>query len=229
MQRSEAYAHKPNPTILTSTATPDDVSALIIATAHGDNDLQPHPHDAVRRLRFTVREDARVYEITGPADWAALSRRYPATDPGGHVRPVAPDGTLGPGEPEEVVPDWPAVARDWDGVHVSLGAMLTATDVWVTDPVGSSRFWGWDAEGTYWLRWCFDGYAPVPDLPFEAIPPNPLLDDAGAAYRNPVLASLLIEELLIEELLMAGHGPEAIALRSSRAIGMNWWSPSGPP
>ncbi len=175
MQRWERYAHKPNPTILTSTATVDDLSSLVIASAVGISDLQPHPHDEIRRLRLTVREDARVYEIKGPTSWAALARRYPTVDPGGHHRPVASDGTLGPGEPEEVVPDWPAVAQDWDGVHVSLGALLTATDVWVTDEMGSSRFWGWDNEGTYWLRWAFDGYIPLPDLVLQ-----------GHSWRTPL-------------------------------------------
>lgn len=216
MQRWERYAHEPNPTILTSTATPDDLSSLVIASVVGTSDLLPHPHDEIRRLGLTVRDDARVYEITGPASWATLARRYPAIDPGGHHRPVAPDGTLGPGEPEEVVPDWPAVARDWDGVHVSLGAMLTATDVWVIDCAGSSRFWGWDAEGTYWLRWCFDGYAPLPDLAFEAVPRSPLPASDGDYADSPVLARLLHAHLL-----MAGDGPEAIALRSSPAIGFS--------
>lgn len=213
MSHFERYAHKPHPAILTSTAKATDISSLIIASLFGNGDLQPHPYDAIRRCRFTVRPTTRVYEIGGPGDWAALARRYPAIDPGGHHRPMAPDGSLGPGEPPEIVPDWPAVARDWDGVHVSLGGMLLATDVWVADAAGSSRFWGWDCEGTYWLRWSFNRFEPLPDLALDAVPrfPSSLGDDDH--YRDPVLAPLFRADLL-----MAGDGPEAIRLRSSTAV-----------
>ena len=210
----ERYAHKPHPTILTSSAKPAGISSLVIASAFGDGDLQPHPHDAIRRIQYRVQPAARVHEITGPAAWAALARRYPATDPGGHHRTVAPDGSLGPGEPPEIVPDWPAVARDWDGVHVSLGALLLATDVWVRDAAGASRFWDWDFEGTYWLRWAFDRFTPLPDLDFDGVPDAPPSIDPGDRYRNPVLAPLLRADLV-----MAGDGPEAVRLRSSTAIG----------
>ena len=212
----ERYAHKPNPTILTSTATAAGLSSLVIVSAFGKGDLGPSPHDAIRRLHYRVRPSARVYEITGPAAWAALARRYPAIDPGGHHRPMAPDGSLEPGEPPEIVPEWPTVARDWEGVHVSLGAVLLATDVWVTDAAGRSRFWAWDVEGTYWLRWPFDRSTLLPDIAFDAVPdaPSPLDDNY---YRNPILAPLLRPDLL-----MAGDGPEAIKLRSSTAVGMIW-------
>lgn len=225
MSHFERYAHKPHPAILTSTAKATGISSLIIASAFGDNDLQSHPHDAIRRGHYRVRPSARVYEITGPAAWAALARRYPAIDPGGHHRPVAPDGSLGPGEPPEIVPNWPAVARDWDGVHVSVGGMLLATDVWVAEAAGSSRFWGWDCEGTYWLRWSFDRFEPLPDLAFDAVPDSAsVLDDGDRDRdRNSVLAPLLRADLL-----MAGDGPEAVKLRSSSAVGMAWSSGDGP-
>jgi hypothetical protein len=222
MSHFERYAHKPHPTILTSTAKATDISSLIIASAFGNGDLQPHPYDAIRRCRFAVHPAARVYEIGSPGDWAALARRYPAIDPGGHHRPVAPDGSLGPGEPPEIVPDWLAVARDWDGVHVSLGGMLLATDVWVADAAGSSRFWGWDCEGTYWLRWSFNRFEPLPDLAFDAVLKSASVLDDGDRYRNPVLAPLLRADLL-----MAGDGPEAVKLRSSSAVGMVWPSNDG--
>ncbi len=199
----ERYAHKPHPSILTSTAI-DGISSLVIATAVGNNDLRPHTGDKIRRRRLPVRSDARVYEVTGPAAWAALARRYPAIAPAGHTYPE---------DRQEIVPDWPAVAHDWDGVHVPLGAMLLATDVWVTDTAGTSRFWAWEAESTYWLRWSFDQATPLPDLPFDAVPEDPSQERYGDVYRRPVLDSLLRPDLL-----MAGDGPAAIALRSSTAV-----------
>ena len=55
----------------------------------------------------------------------------------------------------EVLPDWGAVAEDWDGVHVSVGGLVTAHGV----AVGSVESWstvrGWNAEATLWLRWAF--------------------------------------------------------------------------
>ena len=59
-------------------------------------------------MRFL--EEVRVFEIHGPSDWHNLSVRYPAK--------VTEDDRL--------VPNWGAVAEEWDGVHLSLGGLLTA-------------------------------------------------------------------------------------------------------
>lgn len=218
----ERYAHKPTPSILTSSAVADDLSSLIVASVLGSNDMQPHPFEEIRRTRLAVRPHARVYEITGPAAWAALARRYPAIDPGNHHQAVNADGSLEPGEPPEVVPDWPAVARDWDGVHVSLGAVLLATDVRVEDETGMSRLWAWNAEGTYWLRWAFSAANPLPDLD-----PGPIglgqLDPIGDRPGHPAL-----DVLWRSDLLMAGTGPEARKLRSSSAVSTTWQVTDGP-
>lgn len=203
----EGYAHKPHPTILTSTATSAGISSLVIATTLGSSDLMPQTRDPIRRRRYTVRPDARVYEVTGPTAWAALARRYPSHFPAG--RPHVDTQ-------EEIVPDWPAVAHDWDAVHVSLGGLILATDVWVTAHAPGSRLWGWECEGTYWLRDAFDHSEPMPELAFDGVPDGFIRSDI---HYNPAL-----DAYFRPDLLMAGDGPAAVALRSSSAV-----SVFGPP
>jgi hypothetical protein len=96
---------------------------------------------------LVVADEARVFEVDGPLAWRWLCRRYP--------------DTVGRGE---VLPDWAAVAADWDGIHVSVGGLVTAHGV----AVGSANSWstvrGWGAEGTLWLRWAFASMAALSDL-----------------------------------------------------------------
>lgn len=104
-------------------------------------------HRAGRSLwNLVVADDARVFEVDGPLAWRWLCRRYPAQAGRG-----------------EILPDWSAVAADWDGVHVSIGGLVTAHGV----AVGSASSWstlrGWDAEGAIWLRWAFSHAAELSD------------------------------------------------------------------
>jgi hypothetical protein len=96
-----------------------------------------------RLWRMGVPAAARVIEIHSPRDWAALCVRYPA-----------PSAT-------RLDPDWHAVAREWDGVHLSIGGWLTAED----RPYGAggrtAELRGWNMESTVWLRWCFAGAEPL--------------------------------------------------------------------
>lgn len=84
-----------------------------------------------------VRDGVAVREIASAADWVELVESYPATD-----------GEL-------LYPDWKRIAKDYDGVHVTLPAVATiegipfATRNGVTAPA----FWG--VESTFWLRWRF--------------------------------------------------------------------------
>src|SRR5262245_18179413 len=94
-----------------------------------------------------VADEAVVFEVDGPLAWRWLCRRYPASAGRG-----------------EVLPDWDAVTADWDGIHVSIGGLVTAHGV----AVGSASSWStvrdWDAEGTLWLRWAFSSAAEVPSF-----------------------------------------------------------------
>lgn len=93
-------------------------------------------------------DDIRVYEITGPRVWIELVARYPMDvtfsrrhdwwRSGGH------DGSW-------LLPDWSAVASDFDAVHLTVTGYLTTAGRAL--PVGEARTMlaGWNADETYWL------------------------------------------------------------------------------
>ena len=102
-----------------------------------------------------VRVDAavRVYEVTGPTAWAELAAAYTlaVTRARGHDW-FRVTGWRG----EWVVPDWAAVARDWDGVHLTVaGYLSTAGRLLRPDPArchdARTLLAGWDAGTTWWL------------------------------------------------------------------------------
>ena len=54
-----------------------------------------------------------------------------------------------------VLPNWPRVGRDWDGIHLSLAGYLTVTGV-VVDLAGGATFLaGWNPDQTVWLTDAF--------------------------------------------------------------------------
>ncbi|MCG2800612.1 MAG: hypothetical protein L6311_00780 [Cellulomonas sp.] len=97
-----------------------------------------------------VVDETRVLEIGGPSDWAALVARYPLEVTGSRQ----PDwyGALDARAGRWVIPDWSAVAADYDGVHVSVLGWLTTSGRAV--PVGqdaTTTLAGWDPDATWWL------------------------------------------------------------------------------
>jgi len=93
---------------------------------------------------------ARVLEIDGPDAWASLVATYP----------LEVTSSRGPGwwdavDPHDgdwAIPDWSAVATEYDGVHVSVLAWLTTSGQAV--PVGPGTMTtlaGWDPDATWWL------------------------------------------------------------------------------
>jgi hypothetical protein len=123
--------------------------------------------------RLQAEPAGRVYEIHSPRDWLALVQRYPvdASDwaerssswelsaqsfPGGELAGdllAVPHQTAARrGWRRVLMPDWPAVAADWDAVHLSwLGLVTTegrAVDVGDGD-VTILR--NWCSERTTWL------------------------------------------------------------------------------
>jgi hypothetical protein len=131
------------------------------------------------RWRLPVRTDARVWNINGPADWVRLVETYPkvATEPHSGWELPGPNQHRSDIEQlllvphqhavridveHHVLPDWDAVARDFDGVHLSWAGFLT-TEGYVSDlsdgGVTMLRYWG--SERTLWLRDVFGEPTPL--------------------------------------------------------------------
>ena len=108
--------------------------------------FQPAPYAA---WKLVVEPGATVLEIDGPRAWHDLCARYPAC---GSSERQTPDFS---GDEGRIVPDWGAIAHDWDGVHLTFGGLLAAEQVRVQSPAGWTYHWSWNVEQTLWLRWVF--------------------------------------------------------------------------
>jgi hypothetical protein len=90
---------------------------------------------------WDVRSDgdrAKVYEIGSAQSWCDLVQAYS----------TPADGLL--------YPDWRAVASDFDGVHMTLAAIVAAQGFTFPSSAGPTAPAYWDLETTLWLRWHFD-------------------------------------------------------------------------
>ena len=163
------------------------LAVMDMSEVHGPvNDLAMYLEFPLRQWRLRVSESARVYEINGAADWHRLCADYPAqsardaSDPedadreGWDVYPLKQlSGDIDARDISTdmarwLTPNWAAVAEDWDGVHLTLGGLLTAEQVRVASASGWSMLRFWDIEQTMWLRWAFDDVERLPDR--DAVP-----------------------------------------------------------
>jgi len=96
---------------------------------------------------LAVADGARVWEIDTPAAWQDLVSAYPRPATATYRHTWAWTGWDG----EWLTPDWPAVANDWDGVHLTVAGYLGAAGRAL--PVASARTMlaGWNPDETYWL------------------------------------------------------------------------------
>ena len=129
----EGYAQKPLGNQITSTQYGPHLTSKLIAYDERVGDYLCQFPLAWWSIRFL--EEVRVYEIHGPSDWHNLCVRYPAKDKQGRL-----------------VPNWGAVAEEWDGVHLSFGGLLTAEQNRYESPAGWTMLDFWHAEQTYWFR-----------------------------------------------------------------------------
>jgi hypothetical protein len=135
---------KPGEGFFTSTGKAGTSGAMaLLASGYGDYEVDL----PLVRYRIGVHPNARVFEVDGPAAWYQLCTSYPAAGLDGRV-----------------VPNWAAVADDWDGVHLTLGGLLTAEQVQMDGPAGWVEHVGWDTEQTVWLCWVFDSIERLPDV-----------------------------------------------------------------
>lgn len=149
--RTSQYAQRPERWFFTSTSS-GQLTALhaLIAYQGGDWDPEfPLPQASLR-----VSPEARIFEINGPRDWHHLCVRYGSTKEINDRQ----------GTTSELVPNWAAVAQDWEGVHLSFGGFLTATFVDQASSAGNSRLWTWESESTLWLRHVFDQWEEQAEL-----------------------------------------------------------------
>lgn len=94
--------------------------------------------------------DVRVLELGAPEHWVDLVRRYPlkvtaTTKRGDWWRTTGRDGSW-------AMPCWPAVAEDWDAVHLSVaGYLTTAGRALAVDADTATVLAGWPPDATFWL------------------------------------------------------------------------------
>ncbi|WP_243790917.1 hypothetical protein [Saccharopolyspora gloriosae] len=90
----------------------------------------------------------RIFEITGPAAWSELAGRYPLEVSLSRRHDWwKVTGRAG----RWVIPDWTAVAADYDAVHLTVAGYLTGAGRAL--PVGEacSVLAGWNPGQTFWL------------------------------------------------------------------------------
>ncbi|MGN6610041.1 MAG: hypothetical protein ACTHMS_23905 [Jatrophihabitans sp.] len=91
---------------------------------------------------------ARVLEIDSPADWTALVDRHPLDVTGSRRFDWnRRTGRAGPW----LIPDYAAVAADWDAIHLTVAGYLTTADRPLPVRGGSTLLAGWSPDETAWL------------------------------------------------------------------------------
>ncbi|MFI6431545.1 hypothetical protein [Rhodococcus oryzae] len=92
----------------------------------------------------------RIYEITDPAAWVRLVDTYPFPVPASR-RSVWFEAT---GTHDNwFIPDWAAVAADYDAVHLTMIGYLTTPGIAIplAARAGATVLAGWDPDATFWL------------------------------------------------------------------------------
>jgi hypothetical protein len=116
--------------------------------------------DQFRIWDIVIGSRARIWNVTSPDDWQRLTARYPrdvtASRRHDWHRMTGRDGRW-------VLPDWPRVARDWDGVHLSIAGFITASGPAIEVGDAATVLVGWDPDQTLWLTDVFTSAAPLPD------------------------------------------------------------------
>jgi hypothetical protein len=93
---------------------------------------------------------ARVYEVRGPGQWAALADCYPLDV----SRSRRHDWWRATGwSGRWLIPDYAAAAGDWDAIHVSVAGYLTTAGLDLPAAAGARMMLaGWDPDATWWLN-----------------------------------------------------------------------------
>ena len=146
----DRYIQRPFGALTTSTLIGETIP-MLAAEREGAGDLGGTLPPPVARYRLSVAPSARVFSVNAPSDWRRLCEAFPAAEPGGM------HGGL-------LTPDFSAVAREWDAVHLSFGGVLSAVQTPLEGPEGRTELDSWVTEQTVWLRWVFDRVTRLPDV-----------------------------------------------------------------
>ncbi len=178
--RWEAYAHAPQARLATGDAYGDLSSELAVFLAGSSDRRWEFP---IHQRRVTIRPEARVLEINSAQDWHDLVRDYPAD--GTHT--THPDDKDTPWGQSDglMVPDWSRVVEDWDGIHVTPWAQLTAAQVRVTSEIGWTEPWAWEGAHTLWLDWAFDTVEDLPAVEKETYEPGQRYEIDALRFPEP--------------------------------------------
>lgn len=147
-----SWPTKPRRALWTTTLVDSTPAALF---SDWDGALKP----PLALWQLDVPASARVFEIATADDWRRLCQTYPKDTTATYRRFFHQWGVPGS---RVITPDWAAVARDWDGVHLTLSGLLLAeaTPQHVDGDAGTSME-GWGCEMTQWFRWVFNPPRPV--------------------------------------------------------------------
>lgn len=109
-----------------------------------------------RRLECAL-PSPRVLEITVADDWVALTNAFPQVidlppHRRGHSQTGGPWREWFPEEAHLVKPDWGLVAREYDAVHLTQFAYVTAAYARLNCEHGFTTVSGWGPDQTRWLR-----------------------------------------------------------------------------
>jgi hypothetical protein len=117
------------------------------------------------------QDGARVYEVCGPGQWAELVDRYPLDVSNSRRHAWQPTtGWAG----RWLIPDYAAVAADWDAIHVSVAGYLTTAGIAIPAAGNASTMLaGWDPDATWWLN----------DVLSFTSPPEDWREDDQATFR----------------------------------------------
>lgn len=96
-----------------------------------------------------VPPSARIFELAGPEAWVQLCRNYPLEVTAQKCHDwYRTTGRVG----RWVMPDFSQLARDYDGVHLSVAAYLgLAGEIIQVDAGSASVVAGWNPDETYWF------------------------------------------------------------------------------
>lgn len=107
---------------------------------------------AARTYPLRAAPGARIYEIRDPRSWQDLVSAYPTEVTRSRGRSWA----VASGLPEAVtwlwaIPDWQAVARDYDGVHLTVAGYLRTSGSALDAAGMKTMLAGWAPAETWWL------------------------------------------------------------------------------